>query len=1129
MNHRRIQVAHWFRFVLVPRVCIMTFRVYANNIDVTQYVSRQSLRITEQLNNRANICEFATLNYKIDQSSIVYIYEWYELREAVTADDLLKVRDTFKRFDNFAVGDEVIIDPEGAWRQFVIIDSIDNDLKEVSIDTNITAAAWTFFWRLIFAGTVERNPDEQIGYSENFEYFLTVSDRTSALNRKNVVDVYEDMYAREILWRMIYRFCANNSTIVLDTLDAARTEAGVARVMNDDTSDLVEWTASQSTWITGAGTATRTKTITTQDITDATDIRLRYKITAANAAKITSMKVRVGNDSSNYLERDASFIETADEVCRNYEAYKIERATTVWTVNLATIDRVQIRIVWTASITGWWLLFDEITATSWWFTLQWSVRWSRIFTKVNWNYEKLTNILEDVSKKQSLFRRVDYEKNVKIFESNDTPAPFDITDTSENYWNLSVKADTSMLRNRQVVRGGEAAASVIYEQIYVADGQQTSFLLDYKPKDIAVRVDTWWWYVSKTIGVENLVDESTVNFVFNFSEKVVRNGNLATLSAGHKIKFQYYPYHAVRVIVSDPASILAMKALAGGDWIFDGPVINDTLITSFDDARKRARAEITTYANPVVSASFITEQWWLRAWQVIRIQDTSRTLDQDFLIQKVVRNSIDGAKSSYQVDCASTMFGLIEFFQLLLKNAWKTGEDDSELVDIVISADETITITFDAIFTQKTDTFDATEMMRKVFDFVSDTWTATTTSLIGDSKQRKATKSAGATWSVWFDTSNHNNWKSMFIDISASGAAEYMSVEMNSLLACKASTQYKAHARIENLDADWLTGGDWLQLAVKEIGVTSTVDYDHLYYTFNGSTGVVTSATTDYLNLTSTTNVIASVRFRLNADAADLTEAQPIFDLPYVRLHVRTTTNQVICRFDNGGAKTSFYALWNGDRTRHHACIAVYNNWTNRTSVLYVDGTVRDTDTHSVWPSTKYSDNILMWKYGLAAWYFNGDIAQLKVYKFTWTTFNSSDATRLYQWLEPIQGNITSYLKRNTDEWSWTTAIDRRWMKNGAHTWWITHASSWSAPFKKTYDVLWVLATNNIVNNRDTKQDFKKSSEVTFTTDADTLYFSVFAKVLESTGKVSISDIVIDEQATESVANPAVADFSQAA
>ena len=48
--------------------------------------------------------------------------------------------------------------------------------------------------------------------------------------------------------------------------------------MTNETTDLIEGTAAQSTGATGAGTATRTKTITSQDISDATDIRLRSKI-----------------------------------------------------------------------------------------------------------------------------------------------------------------------------------------------------------------------------------------------------------------------------------------------------------------------------------------------------------------------------------------------------------------------------------------------------------------------------------------------------------------------------------------------------------------------------------------------------------------------------------------------------------------------------------------------------------------------------------------------------------------------------------------------------------------------------------------------------------------------------------
>ena len=42
----------------------------------------------------------------------------------------------------------------------------------------------------------------------------------------------------------------------------------------------------------------------------------------------------------------------------------------------------------------------------------------------------------------------------------------------------------------------------------------------------------------------------------------------------------------------------------------------------------------------------------------------------------------------------------------------------------------------------------------------------------------------------------------MFLDVTASAASQYMSVETIAKIDAKASTQYKAYARIENLVSD---------------------------------------------------------------------------------------------------------------------------------------------------------------------------------------------------------------------------------------------------------------------------------------------------------------------------------------
>lgn len=63
--------------------------------------------------------------------------------------------------------------------------------------------------------------------------------------------------------------------------------------------------------------------------------------------------------------------------------------------------------------------------------------------------------------------------------------------------------------------------------------------------------------------------------------------------------------------------------------------MNDASIKDWNEARLRARAEVEAYANAILSADFTTEIDGLTAGQIIHITDSSRGIDDDFLIQKV--------------------------------------------------------------------------------------------------------------------------------------------------------------------------------------------------------------------------------------------------------------------------------------------------------------------------------------------------------------------------------------------------------------------------------------------------------------------------------------------------------------
>ena len=192
----------------------------------------------------------------------------------------------------------------------------------------------------------------------------------------------------------------------------------------------------------------------------------------------------------------------------------------------------------------------------------------------------------------------------------------EITDTSEVYGDLSITADISQLKNRQVVRGGEAIDAFTYTQDEVTDGKLESWRLDYKPKGLKIYVDTTGTgssYVEKSVGVENLDSAASFDYLYNFNEKIVKRASAPLLANGTLIRRVYYPYKPIRVQVEDSASIIAMKALLGGDGIFDGALVTDLSIRSFQDARERAKAEIAPYKNPVITGTWQSDQDGWRA------------------------------------------------------------------------------------------------------------------------------------------------------------------------------------------------------------------------------------------------------------------------------------------------------------------------------------------------------------------------------------------------------------------------------------------------------------------------------------------------------------------------------------
>jgi len=322
--------------------------------------------------------------------------------------------------------------------------------------------------------------------------------------------------------------------------------------------------------------------------------------------------------------------------------------------------------------------------------------------------------------------------------------------------NISVNIDTSQLKNAQTVAGGTEDSASTYSQVVQGDNAVREWILKNKFKNLVIKLDnntsidtceggttttnitatahalitgdyivnrtrsnavrqitkvnddnftveavtsqtngdTFSKFAStQTVGVENLVDETTVNYVSNFSEKSIRATDATTtLTTSDFLLFTYTEKIDIVTQYKDNTSITRMRLLLGhGDGQFDGAKIDDNSLDSRTAARDRARAEVDQYKNPVVTINFDTDFDGLKAGQLMTIKDSNKVMFEELLIQKVAKQyNQDYMKC--KVTCATTLFGIIEYFQKLSTTISGAFVVDNAVIELVESEFPIITI-----------------------------------------------------------------------------------------------------------------------------------------------------------------------------------------------------------------------------------------------------------------------------------------------------------------------------------------------------------------------------------------------------------------------------------------------------
>ncbi len=295
-------------------------------------------------------------------------------------------------------------------------------------------------------------------------------------------------------------------------------------------------------------------------------------------------------------------------------------------------------------------------------------------TQIAFNYKYGDQALDALAQAAGYQWHIDYEKDIHFFLSTSLTSQMTLTDSTTNWTNLIIKPDKSQIKNRVYVRGG-IYYSDPYTQSIQADGVQEEFLLAYTPSetDFTVSISS----TPRSVGIHNVDNADNFDFMLNRKEKNLKMGNTAwaqanTPLAADAVLICIYNYEIpVLIVQEDSASIAAMKALEGGDGIYEY-IIVDKNITSIQAARDRAAAELRDYANTITRGgltSYDSSVAYLKSGDIFTINSSRRGINADYLIQSVKIDQLTTTQFKYTLDFSGKLYEFVDLLMALFKRS----------------------------------------------------------------------------------------------------------------------------------------------------------------------------------------------------------------------------------------------------------------------------------------------------------------------------------------------------------------------------------------------------------------------------------------------------------------------------
>ena len=319
------------------------------------------------------------------------------------------------------------------------------------------------------------------------------------------------------------------------------------------------------------------------------------------------------------------------------------------------------------------IITNNVSAV-WGFTLT-NVLTGTTISEISFNYVTVAEAIRMIAELTGYEWYVDYNKDIHYFPASTTIAPYHIIDTALfSFQNFFLQPDFSNVRNKVTVTGGTFLSSPLTES-FAGDDTTATYTLTYKPHELVLTENG----VNKTVGIINITDPSTVDYIMDYWNKTVER-QAGVLPTGTTLAATYS--YDVKVITQteDVGAQATIAALEGGDGIHEYRLV-DNSIQSIDEAQLRAEAETRMYSVPLVRGGFNTFENGFAAGQLITINLTGGNYNGDYLIRRVTHKSIGGGNFNYRIEFSRKRQQIEDILVNLIRKVDKTSAVSSEGID----------------------------------------------------------------------------------------------------------------------------------------------------------------------------------------------------------------------------------------------------------------------------------------------------------------------------------------------------------------------------------------------------------------------------------------------------------------